>query len=125
MLLFADTIGIRKVNTADRASHAYHSSQAFFVKVELFKGEAGFRPREPDKLCSDWYGVELLRLDQGSVLVTAAAVPLAPCHIMGGQLLLAHETTSLLIEVVGAFYRALIAWTTQPSKPTSRGSTSS
>lgn len=28
------------------------------------------------------------------MLVTAAAIPLAPCHIKGGQLLLAHEAMS-------------------------------
>ena len=58
-------ISVYKVNTADRASHAHHSSQPFLVKIEVFKGEAGFRPREPDDLCSDWHGSELLRLIQG------------------------------------------------------------
>lgn len=58
------------------------------VKVELLKGKAGFRLGEPGHLRSYRHSGELFWLFQCGILVGTIVIPFAPCHIMGGQLLL-------------------------------------
>ena len=65
MWLYADRIGIIMPTLLIEALKPFVHVSLSLVEVELFKGEAWFRPQEPDDLCSDWHGSELLRLIQG------------------------------------------------------------